>query len=75
HHEKIDGTGYPKGLVGDQMSVQAKMLAVADIFEALTAKDRPYKKGKTLSEAISILKKMSDSGHIDQNSKRSNLHS
>ena len=65
HHEKIDGTGYPKGLVGDQMSVQAKMLAVADIFEALTAKDRPYKKGKTLSEAISILKKMSDSGHID----------
>ena len=55
HHEKLDGTGYPKGLIKDDMSVQARIMAIADIFEALTAKDRPYKKGKTLSQAMRIL--------------------
>jgi hypothetical protein len=47
HHEKMDGTGYPKGLRGEDMSPLARMLAIADIFEALTAVDRPYKKGNT----------------------------
>lgn len=65
HHEKMDGSGYPKGLTRDQMSVQARMMAIADIFEALTAKDRPYKKGKTLNEALTILNKMKNRNHID----------
>ncbi|CAM9892442.1 unnamed protein product [Phaeothamnion confervicola] len=65
HHERMDGKGYPKGLVRDQMSVQARVMGIADIFEALTAKDRPYKKGKTLSESLEILGKFSQNGHID----------
>ena len=65
HHEKLNGTGYPKGLKGDQLSLQARILALADIFEALTAKDRPYKKGKTLSEALKIMSFMVKDGHID----------
>ncbi len=65
HHERMDGKGYPKGLTRDQMSVQARCMGIADIFEALTAKDRPYKKGKTLSESLEILGRMSQSGHID----------
>jgi response regulator RpfG family c-di-GMP phosphodiesterase len=65
HHERMDGKGYPKGLTGEQMSVQARVMGIADIFEALTAKDRPYKKGKTLSESLEILGRMSLNGHID----------
>lgn len=65
HHERMDGKGYPKGLTGKQMSVQARVMGIADIFEALTAKDRPYKKGKTLSESLEILGRMSLNGHID----------
>jgi HD-GYP domain-containing protein (c-di-GMP phosphodiesterase class II) len=65
HHERMDGKGYPKGLVREQMSVQARVMGIADIFEALTAKDRPYKKGKTLSESLEILGKFSMNGHID----------
>jgi HD-GYP domain-containing protein (c-di-GMP phosphodiesterase class II) len=65
HHERMDGKGYPRGLRGDQMSVQARVMGIADIFEALTAKDRPYKKGKTLSESLEILGKFSLNGHID----------
>ena len=65
HHERIDGKGYPRGLTGEQMSVQARLMAIADIFEALTAKDRPYKKGKTLSESLDILRRFKDNGHID----------
>ena len=65
HHERMDGKGYPKGLVRDQMSVQARVMGIADIFEALTAKDRPYKKGKTLSESLEILGKFSLNGHVD----------
>lgn len=65
HHERMDGKGYPRGLTRDQMSVQARCMGIADIFEALTAKDRPYKKGKTLSESLSILGKFKLNGHID----------
>lgn len=65
HHERMDGKGYPKGLTKDQMSVQARVMGIADIFEALTAKDRPYKKSKTLSESLHILGKMSLGGHVD----------
>ncbi len=65
HHEKMDGTGYPKCLTRDDMSPVARMMAIADIFEALTATDRPYKKGKTLSEAIQIMSFMKKDQHID----------
>ena len=66
HHETLDGKGYPKGLTGDQMSVQAKMMAIADIYEALTASDRPYKDGKKLSHAMRILGFMKNDYHIDE---------
>jgi len=65
HHERMDGKGYPKGLTREQMSVQARVMGIADIFEALTAKDRPYKKGKTLSESLEILGRMRLNGHVD----------
>ena len=66
HHEKLDGTGYPRGLTGNQMSPQAKMIAIADIFEALTAADRPYKEGKKLSETMRIMGFMNKDNHIDK---------
>ncbi|QEY62314.1 HAMP domain-containing protein [Metapseudomonas lalkuanensis] len=65
HHEKMDGTGYPKRLTREEMSLPARMMAIADIFEALTAVDRPYKKGKTLSEALGIMTGMCRGAHID----------
>ncbi len=65
HHEKMNGTGYPKGLKREQMSVPARIMAIADIFEALTARDRPYKTPKKLSECIAIMAKMSQDSHID----------
>jgi len=65
HHEKIDGSGYPYGLTGEQMSVPARMLVIADIFEALTAGDRPYKRGKTLREALQLMAAMRDENKID----------
>ncbi|MBI4938559.1 MAG: GAF domain-containing protein [Nitrosomonadales bacterium] len=65
HHERMDGKGYPRGLKREQMSLQARMMGIADIFEALTAKDRPYKKGKTLTESLVILGNFKLSGHID----------
>ncbi len=65
HHERMDGTGYPRGLRGEEMSIPARILAIADIFEALTARDRPYKPGKKLSEALAILGRMKLDGHID----------
>ncbi len=65
HHERMDGKGYPKGLTREEMSIQARCMGIADIFEALTAKDRPYKKGKTLSESLHILGEMKLNGHID----------
>ncbi len=65
HHERMDGKGYPKGLTREQMSVQARCMGIADIFEALTARDRPYKKGKTLSESLEILGRMKLNNHVD----------
>lgn len=65
HHERMDGKGYPRGLTREQMSVQARIMGIADIFEALTAKDRPYKPGKTLSESLHILGKFKLNGHVD----------
>ncbi len=65
HHERMDGKGYPRGLTKDQMSVQARIMAIADIFEALSARDRPYKTGKSLTESLNILGNFSLNGHID----------
>ncbi|KQW52234.1 MULTISPECIES: HD domain-containing phosphohydrolase [unclassified Roseateles] len=65
HHERMDGKGYPRGLTREQMSPQARMMAIADVFEALTADDRPYKPGKPLSEALAILQRMASEGHLD----------
>lgn len=65
HHERMDGKGYPKGLTRTQMSVQARVMGIADIFEALTAADRPYKKAMKLSEALNILGRMKLDNHID----------
>ena len=65
HHEKMDGGGYPRRLTGGEMPLTARMMAIADIFEALTASDRPYKKAKTLSEAVRIMHRMQEEGHID----------
>ncbi len=65
HHERMDGKGYPKGLTREQMPVQARVMGIADIFEALTAIDRPYKEGKTLTESLTILGKFKLNGHID----------
>ncbi len=66
HHEKLDGTGYPKKLKANEMSVQAKIMAIADIYEALTAADRPYKDGKRLSQAMRIMGFMKNDYHIDE---------
>jgi HD-GYP domain-containing protein (c-di-GMP phosphodiesterase class II)/HAMP domain-containing protein len=65
HHERIDGHGYPRGLRGEEIPLQGKILAIADVFEALTAKGRPYKKANTLMEALRILGFMKQDGHID----------
>lgn len=65
HHERMDGKGYPRGLTREQMSVQARVMGIADIFEALTAADRPYKSGKTLSESLAILGRMKLDHHVD----------
>ncbi len=65
HHERMDGSGYPNGLTGDKMSIPARMLAIADVFEALTAIDRPYKKGMPLSQALAILGRMKKDNHVD----------
>lgn len=64
HHETLDGTGYPRKLKAAQMSVPARILALADVFEALTAGDRPYKKAKTLADSLTIMAKMRDAGHL-----------
>ncbi|MCC9620140.1 GAF domain-containing protein [Thalassospira sp. MA62] len=65
HHEKMDGSGYPRGLTGDDMGTLEKVMVIADVFEALTAVDRPYKRPKKLSECITILGDMRDKGEID----------
>ncbi len=65
HHERVDGKGYPRGLTRDQMSVPARAMAIADIFEALSSRDRPYKPPKALSECLAIMRRMAETGHID----------
>lgn len=65
HHEKLDGSGYPLGLAGDKLPLQSRIMAIADIFEALTAKDRPYRKPMQLSQALKIMGFMKKDGHID----------
>jgi HD-GYP domain-containing protein (c-di-GMP phosphodiesterase class II) len=65
HHERMDGKGYPRGVFAGDMSIPARALAIADVFEALTAADRPYKKGKTLSESIAIMASMKEWNHLD----------
>jgi HD-GYP domain-containing protein (c-di-GMP phosphodiesterase class II) len=65
HHEALNGKGYPRGITGSQLSLQSRIMALADVFEALTAKDRPYKKAKTLSEAMHIMELMAKDGHLD----------
>ena len=66
HHEKLDGSGYPEGLSGDQINLQSRIMAIADIFEALSAHDRPYKKAMLLSQAVKILGFMVKDNHIDK---------
>ncbi len=65
HHESMDGTGYPKRLSKEDMPLTARMMAIADIYEALTASDRPYKKAKTISESVRIMNSMRNNNHID----------
>lgn len=65
HHEHMDGSGYPRGLRREQLSLRARIMGIADIFEALTAADRPYKSGKKLSEALQIMGRMRTGNHID----------
>jgi len=65
HHETMDGRGYPRGLSREEMSVQARIMGIADIFEALTAADRPYKKAMPVSQALDILERMKEDQHID----------
>lgn len=65
HHEKMDGTGFPRGLKREQMSWPARMMAIADIFEALTSSDRPYKPPMKISQSLSILQRMRQQNHID----------
>ncbi|MBC3932013.1 HD domain-containing phosphohydrolase [Undibacterium curvum] len=65
HHEKLNGTGYPRRLSAEQMGVKERIMAIADVFEALTASDRPYKTGKTLSESLNIMRFMVKDRHLD----------
>jgi hypothetical protein len=65
HHERVDGKGYPRGLRRDEMSWPARIVALADVFEALTAGDRPYKPARSIAESLEILAKMKLSGHVD----------
>jgi HD-GYP domain-containing protein (c-di-GMP phosphodiesterase class II) len=66
HHEKLDGTGYPRGLTGDQIPVQARMMTISDIYDALTAQDRPYKRAVPTSTAIDILHAEANDGKLDK---------
>ncbi len=66
HHEKLNGSGYPNGHTDEEITLPARILALADVFEALTAADRPYKVGKKLSEAMQIIKHMADGEHLDK---------
>jgi len=65
HHERMDGKGYPKGLTREQMSVQARIMGIADVFEALTARDRPYKPAMKVETAVCIMERMAKEQHVD----------
>jgi len=65
HHERMDGKGYPKGLKREQMSIPARIMGIADVFEALTARNRPYKPPMSLPVALNILGKFKEDNHID----------
>jgi HD-GYP domain-containing protein (c-di-GMP phosphodiesterase class II) len=65
HHEYLNGTGYPKGLKGDEIPLQSRILCIADIFDALTAPDRPYKKAVPLEQTLKILQKEAQEGKLD----------
>jgi HD-GYP domain-containing protein (c-di-GMP phosphodiesterase class II) len=65
HHERMDGNGYPRRLHGEQMSIEERVMALADVFEALTATDRPYKSAKTINESLTIMAKMCQENHLD----------
>ncbi len=65
HHERMDGKGYPLGLTREQMSIPARMMGIADVFEALTAHERPYKKPMPLSQALTIMGRMVEDNHLD----------
>ena len=65
HHEKLDGTGYPNKLMGKDIPIQSKMMSIADIFDALTASDRPYKKAMPAERALYILQEESKANHVD----------
>ena len=65
HHEWVNGKGYPNQLTGEQMSIPAKIMAIADVFEALTSRDRAYKSPKKLSEVLRIMQEMKNIGHLD----------
>jgi HD-GYP domain-containing protein (c-di-GMP phosphodiesterase class II) len=67
HHEYLDGTGYPYGLKGDEIPIQARIMCIADIFDALTAPDRPYKQATSIEQTLSILKKEAEVGKLDRN--------
>ena len=67
HHEHLDGTGYPRGLRGDEIAPQVRMMTISDVFDALTAKDRPYKSAMSIERALDILtKEFADRGKIDR---------
>jgi HD-GYP domain-containing protein (c-di-GMP phosphodiesterase class II) len=65
HHEKLDGTGYPRGLSGDAIPIQARMMTISDIYDALTAQDRPYKRAVPVEKALDILKNEAGEGKLD----------
>lgn len=65
HHERMDGTGYPRGLTKEEMSIPARIMGIADVFEALTAHERPYKKPMPLSQALTIMGRMVENDHLD----------
>ncbi len=65
HHEKLDGTGYPRGIRGEEIPLQSRMMTIADIYDALTAGDRPYKKGISRDEALDILSHERRAGRVD----------
>lgn len=75
HHERLDGTGYPRGLSAHEIALQTRIIALADVFEALTSSERPYKPAKTLSETFGIMSKMVEANHLDPDVFRVFIHS